>query len=118
MDAIIGSIGFVMRLPITILGTVIFLVWSVLVSVLVTIFVVLVWIVIAPIFWLLVIPFRLLTVPMRGGAKKLQNQLHKNVGAWYRRVNGSFQHLFQHLFRLWADLASWQTGRSWRPSPR
>lgn len=110
MDAIIGTIGFAMRLPVTVATAVLLLLWSALVW----IFVLILWVVIVPIFWVLFIPFRLLAVPMRGGVEKLRDQLHKNVKGWQGRMNG----FYAYLLRLWTGLANWQTGRRWQASLR
>ena len=110
MDPIIGVIGFIFRLPITIVTVLLLLIWSLLVLV----FVLVLWVVLVPVCWILFIPFRFLAVPMRGGTQMLKKQLDRNVKGWQGRMSG----FFGYLSRLWSGLLNWQTGRRWRTSPQ
>jgi hypothetical protein len=83
VDSIIGALGVVLRLPFALIAVVALLVWWVIVLA----FVLVVWIVITPIFWLILMPFRLFSVPRKGGAEKLRRDLAKNVEGWKRTVS-------------------------------
>jgi hypothetical protein len=102
MDQVIAGVGFIMRLPFAIVGAAFLLVWTLIV----TLFVLVAWILITPIFWIVFMPFRLFSLPRRGGAEKLRRGLSQDIESWKRQV----ARFFTDLGSMWSRLGNWLVG--------
>ena len=78
IDSILWAIGVLLRLPFYLLGLAIFVVIWLPLSLLAGL-----WhFVLAPVLWVITIPFRLFNLPRHGAGKKLSENLHRDVVAW------------------------------------